>query len=254
MSASSKPDTPGSPEAAGAEPADATGIAASAARTLAGPSARIALGSDFELNRPAAQASPGPVGRLVGLAARTVWDLASGGKEFGHSAGEGFLEPAARRYMVDFGHYAQLGQDGVTFGGRSGRSLQTLRPDSRNEGDVLWLLRLAAGATDAHPEDPETLRGTLCRKYAVRSRPDRAAAACGLTALVTPAGINSRQPEVIALTVWTDGEHIRKIRFEDRVSGDQGGSSAKIVTLELWDFGVPVEDLDWSRLPTFRTP
>jgi hypothetical protein len=24
------------------------------------------------------------------------------------------------------------------------------------------------------------------------------------------------------------------------------------VTLELWDFGVPVDSLDWSRLPSFR--
>jgi hypothetical protein len=243
-------------DAAAAQPTDATvaEILAWAERTLADSSARIALRSDFEYSRPETQASPSPIGRLIGLAGKAVWELASGGKEFGHSAGEGFLEPAATRYMIDFGHYAQICKDGMTFGGRSGRSLQTLRPSSRHEGDVLWLLRLAAGATEAHPELSETLRGTLCRKYAVRSEAQRAAAASGRTALLTPLGVNSRQPETIALTVWIDEQHIRQIRFEDRVGRDQGGSGAKILTLELWDFGVPVRELDWSRLPTFRTP
>jgi hypothetical protein len=243
-------------DAASAQPADAAAaeIVAWAERTLAGSSARIALRSDFEFSRPATQTSPSPIGRLIGLAAKAVWEVASGGKAFGPNAGEGFLEPAARRYMIDFGHYAQLCKDGVTFGGRSGRPLHTLRPSSRHEGDVLWLLRLAAGASEAHPEDLETLRGTLCRKYAVRSEIERAAAASGPTALHTPLGITSPQPEAVALTVWIDEQHIRQIRFEDRVGRGEGGSGAKILTLELWDFGVPVHDLDWSRLPTFQTP
>jgi hypothetical protein len=58
--------------------------------------------------------------------------------------------------------------------------------------------------------------------------------------------------------VWIDDQHIRQVRFEDRrkvhPSPDQGGSSAKILTLELWDFGVRVRGLDWSRLPTFLSP
>ncbi len=36
---------------------------------------------------------------------------------------------------------------------------------------------------------------------------------------------------------------------------DEAGHSGifREVTLELWDFGVSVNKLDWSRLPSFRT-
>ena len=30
--------------------------------------------------------------------------------------------------------------------------------------------------------------------------------------------------------------------------------ATKTETVELWDFGVPVDSLGWSRLPSFRTP
>ena len=243
--------------------APATGVAvaeiiACADRTLAEPSARIAFRSDFESSAPVTHASPGPVRSLISLAGKAVWERVSGGKSFRHSAGEGFIEPAADRFMIDFGYYAQIGADGLTFGGLSGRSLQTLRPSSRREGDVLWLLRLIPGATDARPEGTEALHGTLCRKYAVRVEAQRAATASGRAALPAPLGVDSAQPPVLPLTVWIDGQHIRQVRFEGRVKSTpkpaRGASSAKILTLELWDFGVQVRELDWSRLPTFLSP
>lgn len=233
-------------------------IAGCADRTLAESSARIAFRSDFEFSPPATQASPGPIGSLVILAGKAVWERVSGGKSLWHRAGEGFIEPAADRFMIDFGYYAQVCTEGLTYGGRSGRSLRTLRPSSRREGDVLWLLRLIPGVTDARPEGTEALHGTLCRKYAVRVDVQRAATASAREALPAPLGVDSAQPPVLALTVWIDGQHIRQIRFEDRVKRapkpDQGGSGAKILTLELWDFGVPLRELDWSRLPTFLSP
>src|ERR1700722_12005514 len=48
------------------------------------------------------------------------------------------------------------------------------------------------------------------------------------------------------LAVWADDEHIRRIQ---RVYF--AGSTTKSLTLDLWDFGVPVGELDWSRLPSF---
>jgi hypothetical protein len=150
--------------------------------------------------------------------------------------------------MIDFDWYAEICTDGVTFGGLSGRSLQTLRPCSKQEGVVLWLLRLLPGTTDARPDGTEILRGTLCRKYAVHAEVARAAAAIGLAKLVAPSGVSATLPPVLTLAVWIDDQHIRQVRFEDRVRG-----SAKTLVLELWDFGVSVEGLDWSRLPTFRT-
>jgi hypothetical protein len=233
-------------------------IIACARTTLAEPSARIAHRSDFEVTRTEPRASPGPVGRLVMLAGKALWERVSGGADVRHAAAEGFLEPASRRYMLDFGWYAEIGADGVTFSGRSGRSLQGLRPSSRHEGDVLWLLKLLAGTTAARLEDTETLRGTPCRKYALHVDVARAAAADGRAELPLPSGLNSPQPPVLALTVWTDGQHIRQVRFVDRLPKNlqpgQPASTSKVLTLEIWDFGVPVRELDWSRLPNFRTP
>jgi hypothetical protein len=87
------------------------------------------------------------------------------------------------------------------------------------------LLRLPHSATGARPVGDETLRGTPCRMIAVTT-PD-------------PAG----------LTVWIDDEHIRQVRYEELME-----HVSRTTTLELWDFGVPVDSLDWSRLPSFRTP
>lgn len=229
-------------------------IIACAQSTLAAPNARIALCSDLDVARTKPPASAGPVRRLAGPVGRAAWERASGGADFRHLVAEGFLEPAAGRYMIDFGSYAEICADGVTFSGRSGRSLQTVRPASRQEGIVLWLLRLLPGITGARFEDTETLRGTSCRKYTVWVDMTRVAAA----GLPPPPGIDSRQPSVLGLTVWIDGRHVRRVRFEDRapknLEPEQRASVAKILTLELWDFAVRKEELDWSRLSRFRTP
>ena len=199
-----------------------------------------------------------PLGKLVRRAGRAFWERASGGKAFGHGAAEGFLEPAASRYMIDFGSYAEICADGVTFGGRSGRSLHTLRPYSKHEGDVLWLLRLVPGTTDARPEGTETLHGTSCRKYSAHVEVQRAAAASARPGLGPPSGVDFTQPPTLVLTVWIDGLHIRRVQFADgaprQTRPAQGGSVRKILTLDRWDFGEPVRELDWSRLPTFRSP
>jgi hypothetical protein len=184
------------------------------------------------------------------LLGKAVWDSVSGGATFGHGKAEGFIEPARGRYMIDFGSYAEICADGVIFSGLSGRSLLTLRPSSRREGAPLWLLRLLPGTTDARPDGTETLRGTMCRKYAVHVEVARAAAAIGAAGLPAPSGVNATQPPMLGLGVWIDDQHIRQVRFEDGA----GGSVAKILTLEIWDYGVLVDGLDWSHLPTFRTP
>jgi hypothetical protein len=70
-----------------------------------------------------------------------------------------------------------------------------------------------------------------------------------------PAGEGLRPPPVerfeelraLPVTVWIDGLHVRRVRFED------GAPLRHLMMLDLWEFGVPVEDLDWSRLPTFRS-
>jgi hypothetical protein len=54
-------------------------------------------------------------------------------------------------------------------------------------------------------------------------------------------------------TVWIDDLRIHRFRIVHRGSGRSAGAT-RTETVELWDFGVPVDELDWTRLPSFRTP
>jgi hypothetical protein len=159
------------------------------------------------------------------------------GVEFGHLEGEGFFEPRADRYMLDFGAYAQIFADGKLFSGRSGRSLDTLRPHdaSRDPEELLLLVRKLATGPDAHFEGADQVRGTSCRTYSVSF------------------GAAS------SLTAWVDGDYVRRIRLGESATSEPGRGQVKLSvtkerTTELWDFGVLLEDLDWTRLPDFNVP
>ena len=151
--------------------------------------------------------------------------------------------------MIDFGSFARLHAEGMSFGGRSGRSLQKLDPWPLGEGvgDGLWLLRLLPGTTDASPEGTDTLHGTACRRLAAHVDMERAAAASAED-LPAPQVGSFKELRALPVTVWIDGQHVRRIRFE------HGTLPKHLNTLDLWQFGVPVDDLDWSRLPAFRSP
>jgi hypothetical protein len=249
-------------DAAGADTAAVSEIAACAARTWAEPSARIEARHDWDVSRSQQPDGgdggwvPGPFSKLAWRVGRAAWKRLSGGAEFGHGRLEGFIELARSRYMIDSGSYAVLSADGETFSGRAGRSLRTLLAE-RQEGTELWLLRLPLGVTDARPEGTETLRGTSCRRYAVQVELSRAEAATGAD-LRHPLNVDPLPSPVLALTVWTDGRHVRRVRFEehgqDRQPEAGGFTVAKALTVELWEFGVPVGALDWSRLPDFPAP
>jgi len=150
-------------------------------------------------------------------------------EELTHRFGEGFLEPAAGRYQLDFGGYAEMCVDGRQFAGVPGASRRTSHRQRRPPSGLhepLGLLLLLPGTTDAQHVGDEAVRGTPCRVVAVRAGPT-------------------------GLTVWVDDQHIRRIWLEEHASPWPAGA-LRTVTLELWDFGVPVDSLDWSRLPSFR--
>jgi hypothetical protein len=96
---------------------------------MAASSARIEVRVDNEIilaERPERR-QPGPAGRL----ARAAWKgIASTGYAtrlrdmFLHHTAEGFIEPAAGRYMIDFGRSAEMGVNGKRFSGQSGELLQ----------------------------------------------------------------------------------------------------------------------------------
>ena len=179
---------------------------------------------------------PGPAGRL----ARAAWKgIASTGYAtrlrdmFLHHTAEGFIEPAAGQYMIDFGGSAEIGVNGKRFSGQSGQLLQPRLQNHRVPAPTvpdkpLGLLTQLQGATDARHTGEEAVRGTPCHVLAVLAGPAE-------------------------LTVWIDDAHIRRIESAEHASG-QYSSVTKKWTVELWDFGVVIDSLDWSRLPSFRAP
>jgi len=202
------------------DPAVTDEVVARADSTLAAPAARIEFRVDIAL---AERRRPGPLGRLASLAAR-----ATGLRDaFARQAGQGFLLPAAGRYQIDYGAYAAMRVDGRHFAGRPGQALQARHRDP-GANDPLELLGRLRGATDVRHVRDETVRGTRCRVVAALAGPDE-------------------------LTAWIDDEHVRRIQAGERASDGRSGVSKRL-TLELWDFGVPVDSLDWSRLPSFRAP
>jgi hypothetical protein len=224
-------------------PALTAEVIARANATLAVPRARIEVRVDRDINWSLARPRPRvprPVARLARFAAEAAWkrispemDLASAGEElkrnFRHLAGEGFVEPAADRYQIDFGGYAEMHFDGEYYGGPSGRPLRAnnhQKPPDNPQQEPLDLLRRLRDATEARPEGHESVRGTPCRVVAV-------------------------QAGSLELTVWSDDEHIRRIQSQWNVLGERANGSI-LRTLELWDFGAEDSPADWTRLPDFR--
>ena len=249
MSNSSHPEAAGGAEAA-------REVVACAERTLTAPSVRIELYREFrfgQAKRPRPAGWRGDVLRLADKASEllvdTGWRLAtrreaSGGLKLGQMVGEGVAEPARGRYMINFGSSAQLHAGGKTFSGRSGRSVEAVHAWSGQQvGEVLWLLWLLLGTTDAGLDGTETIRGTACRKLAVHADLERASNAGG-EGLRPPPVKRFEELRALPVTVWIDGQHVRRVRFE------QGSPAWQISALDLWEFGVPVGELDWSRLPT----
>ena len=244
MAASGEPYNVAARKLAGTGPTgdavDVGEIIARANSTLAEPSARIELRVDRHIVRPERRERrrPGPAGRLARLAAKAAWgrivpeaDAARLRDAFMHPAGEGFCEPTADRYLIDNGGYAQMCIDGRYFGGPPGHPLQARHREHRpptGGNEPLGVLRALREVTDARLIGDEAVRGTACRAVAVTA--------------------GSAE-----LTVWVDDQHVRRVRSEEH-SSRPDFSLSTITTLELWDFGVPVDSLNWSRLPSFRTP
>lgn len=224
-------------------------IAAAHTRTRAAGSARIELLTDFTFEMPP---TPGrwrgmllrPMISVARAAGRRLLKAVAPGFDFRHQTAEGVIDLLGRRYMLDYGSYARLYADGREWEGRSGRLLATLPPNAQELPSPLWLLDILADLTGATEEGTEDVRGTVCRRFRANVDLSRAAK-------VTPGGVAvwtvGRFDGMLTLPVelCLDDEHVRRVR----VLPEHGTE-----TLELWDFGVSLGGLDWSRLPTFRSP
>jgi hypothetical protein len=150
---------------------------------------------------------------------------------------EGVIDFTRRRYMIDFGGYAVLDADGRQWDGASGRRLVTL-PAEKSRGMVpLWLPDLLDGVRAATEVGVETVRGACCRHFQADIDPSHASSVLSDDDWPTD---SIERP----VDVWIDDAQIRRI---------SGWAQARVQTLELWDFGLSLEELDWARLPVFRT-
>jgi hypothetical protein len=225
------------------DPAVIDEIVARANSTFAAPRARIEVRTDRDVTSSRARPKrrfPRPVARLARFAADAAWkrispetDLASVREifkqNFLHPTGEGFVEPAADRYQIDFGGYAQMHFNGQYYGGASGEPLRAInhqKPPDDPLDEPLEFLRKLRGVTGARPVGRETVRGAPCRVVAVRA-------------------------DSVEFTVWIDDEHVRRIQSVWNAPGEHVNGSVTR-TLELWDFGTADGSSDWTHLPSFR--
>jgi hypothetical protein len=88
--------------------------------------------------------------------------------------------------------------------------------------------------TEARYAGDETLRGTPCRRLILSK-----------ISTMRPAASAEDPAE---FTVWIDAEHVRQVQSEVVLS-DKSGVETR--TLELWDFGTPVDPVDWTRFPEY---
>jgi hypothetical protein len=141
----------------------------------------------------------------------------------------GIIEPSARRFQ-----HAQVHQDS----GALALAMVITRPELGLDRmpdahvmteDPLELLMRLRSVTAARYAGDETIREARCRKIA--------ATVSGTAAV---------------FTVWVDNEHVRQIeavtcKTMERIVVTVLATTT--VTAQLWDFGVPVDSMDWPALP-----
>jgi hypothetical protein len=235
---------------------DLADVAACVARTLAAPSARVSSRLDLELPGTTEDDQRQARG-LRGLVRRGLSTLFN---PFLHSSHEGFAEPAAWRYQVAHRAHAELFADGRLYRGRPGRPLTSLSPDRPGDGEdvdhnLLWPLWALAGTIAASLDGTETVRDSTCQRYVVQADLDRAAAAGQPGVGDWPVRlVKDPPPQPPEFMVWTDGQHVRRVRFAKQAGNIIVPSLTgygSLMQLDLWDFGVATAQLDWTRLPDF---
>jgi hypothetical protein len=206
--------------------------------TLAALSARFEVRKEVTAGPAAAPARDryrhGPFRRLADGAARTAWDhmLPEQARTRLRTAGpgmaRGIIEPSARRFTRHQVEWDPGMLALAMFISRPQQGLDSV-PDAHveKENPVELLMRLRS-VTAARYAGEETVRETRCRKIAV-------------TVSGTAAGC----------TVWVDNKYVRQIRAVTPAT-QQGVVTMLVtttVTAQLWDFGVPVDSVDWPPLP-----
>lgn len=192
------------------------------AATLAAPNARVQF--RVETNLGTRRDLPA---RLIRFITDSVLKRMVPGMEMSVAGrqGEGFIEPLTGRYQIYWGGYATVVTGGRQFFGRPGEPVEEHPTSDSDAGEdsLLEPLEHMRSAVSARFSGEDVVRGTPCQ--------------------VIAAVTDSRE-----FTVWVDDVYIRRIS-EKITRPSLWGTFTAEVTLELWDFGVTTETLDWSRFP-----
>ena len=220
------------------------------AQTLAAGSARVKVTTEFP-PIPSMRPEPalGAVKTVVWGAANFVgdrlWRLAGPTLDWRLQEFTGVIDFAGRRYsLVANAQFASLYVDEKEWTGLPGQAVDTVPLLGSNVPTPLWLIDVLAGVTDVHDAGTDPIRGTTCRRLAVTF--DLSQASRDVAGGVGVPSV-ARFEDLLALTadVWVDDRHVRRVRF---VQGDE------TETVDFWDFGVALADVDWTRLPAWRPP
>jgi hypothetical protein len=217
-------------------------------QAVAAGSARISWSTDASWSFPATPAPErGPVSTAaLGVAKAAgkaigggLVKLVSRGRDPWHLNGEGVLDLTGRRFMVDYDSYAVLQVRAQEWSGRSGRSLSTLAASAPHIPSPLWLVDLVAGVKEAEDRGTEQVDGQAWR-HLLAVTDLAAASARRPEGMASPARERYEELLALPLEVWLQDGHLRRLRFVVDERTD---------TVTFTDFGVPVDGLDWSRLP-----
>lgn len=220
-------------------------------QTLAARTARITYATTFTWTLPkTAPPDRGPIRRIVGTAGKAVGRalggtflrLVLGRQDLRRHACEGVIDFAGRRCMLDYGSYATLQIGDQVWSGRSGRSIDTLTADPTRVASPLWLIDLLAGLATAKDEGVDEERDGW-RRLAVTADLSRASGARP-GGMPTPAEDRFEKLLDLSAQVWLDDSHLRQVSFHTQ-------EATSVMTLS--GFGTDVDQLDWSKLPTFAS-
>ena len=265
---------------------DVEAVRAAYERTVAAGTARITCGSETHWQLPqmpekqqrsAAQQAVIGIGTTVAKSVgKGLLRLITRKADPWHRQATGYVDLLGRRMQIDYGSFAELQIGDQEWSGRSGRPLDTLPAQQVRQSSPLWTLELLAGvdhatrsASDPDESDPNesgTNDSGPNESSTAESDPDgavdlgwqRFSATASLPAAIAVHGRSMSTPArdryedllAIPVTVWIDDDgFLRRVQCKLR---DETYADRTVLTLH--EFGVDVDHLDWSRLPTFRSP
>ncbi|TWP35320.1 hypothetical protein [Leekyejoonella antrihumi] len=238
-------------------------IQAARAHTLSAGTARIACSTDRSWSWPSAPADPGrsaarragrraakTVGKALGKGAYRLATRNHGSEHdpFHQEFSEGVIDLIGRRSMIRDGNAGKVQIGAEQWFGRSGRARKTMHAEPARVASPLWLVDLLGGIVRADDQGVDDVGGEQWRHFAVTVNLAVASAAVdgGM-----PSPRRDRLEDLLALPVevWLDATDLRRIRYTESMP-----FSTAVDAVTLSDFGVDVEDLDWSRIPSYRSP